>query len=96
MRRKIRPIECKAKCRYLKKLTCKGTLWQVFYLSEAPLPSYDPILLPPLHTVYVYTTGRKCENVNVTVYLQSINSIKHVKTTLRVLCLYSGTSIAVP
>ncbi len=28
-----------------KKLTFKGTLRQVFYL---PLPSYDPILLPPL------------------------------------------------
>ncbi len=39
-----------------KKLTCKGTLRQLFYLSEVPLPSYDPILPPHLlHTVYVYT-----------------------------------------
>ncbi len=29
-----------------KKLADKGTLRQVFYLSEAP-PSYDPPLLPP-------------------------------------------------
>jgi hypothetical protein len=37
-------------------MTCKGTLRQVFYLSEAPPPSYDPILSPPpLYTVYVYT-----------------------------------------
>ncbi len=31
--RKIRLIECSAKCRYLKKFTCKGTLRQVFYLK---------------------------------------------------------------
>jgi hypothetical protein len=36
-----------------KKVTWKGTLWQVFYLPIDPLPSYDPIL-PPLHTDYVY------------------------------------------
>jgi hypothetical protein len=29
------------------KLTYKGTLRQIFYLSETPLPFYDPILLPP-------------------------------------------------
>jgi len=29
-RRKIRLVESNAKCRYLKKLTCKGTLQQVF------------------------------------------------------------------
>jgi hypothetical protein len=34
----------------LKKLTCKWTLQQVFYLSEAQNPIH-----PPLHTVYVYT-----------------------------------------
>jgi len=34
--RKIRLIEWNAKDRYLKKLTCIGTLRQVFYLSEAP------------------------------------------------------------
>jgi hypothetical protein len=33
--RKIRLIESNAKCRHLNKLTCKGTLRQVF-LSEAP------------------------------------------------------------
>jgi hypothetical protein len=37
-----------------KKLTCEGTLRQVFYLSEAPFPSYDPILHPPLHTIRIY------------------------------------------
>jgi hypothetical protein len=36
MRTKIRLIESHAKCRYLKKLTFKGTLRQVFHLSEAP------------------------------------------------------------
>ncbi len=44
-RRKIRPIESNAKCRYLKKLTCKGTLRQVFFLL------YDPILRP-FYTLY--------------------------------------------
>jgi hypothetical protein len=29
-RRKIRFIEGNANCHHLKKLTCKGTLWQVF------------------------------------------------------------------
>jgi hypothetical protein len=55
-RRRIRMIESIAKCIYLKKLTCKGALRQVFYLSEAPSP--PPILAhtpPSLHTVYVYT-----------------------------------------
>ncbi len=37
---KIRLIENNAKCRYLKKLTSKGTLRQVFYLSEAPSPPF--------------------------------------------------------
>ncbi len=43
-----------------KKLTRKGTLRQVFYLHEGPLPTYDPILPPPLHTVYsilIHTEG---------------------------------------
>ncbi len=46
--RKIRLIECNAKCRYLKKLT------YVFFLSETPpLLQYDPILCPPpLYIVY--------------------------------------------
>jgi hypothetical protein len=50
-RRKVRLIECYAKCRCLKKLTCKGTLLPMFYLSEAPSPTMTP---PPLHTV-LYT-----------------------------------------
>jgi hypothetical protein len=45
---KTRLIESNAKCRYLKKLTCKVTLRQVFYRSEAP-----PMTPPPLHTVYL-------------------------------------------
>ncbi len=65
--RKIRLIESNAKCRYLNKLTCKRTLLQVFYLSEAPFPSYDPILPPPytMHKIAhirvyskVFTKGR--------------------------------------
>ncbi len=34
--RKIRLIESNAKCRYLKKLLCKGTLWQVFICLRPP------------------------------------------------------------
>jgi hypothetical protein len=42
----INYIDTKAKCSHLKKLTCKGTLRQVFIcLSYIPLP---------LHTVYVH------------------------------------------
>ncbi len=56
--RKIRLIENNAKCRYLKTLTCKGTLRQVFYLSEAlspPLTPYNPPSYTLYITVYVYT-----------------------------------------
>jgi hypothetical protein len=53
IRRKMRLIECNAKSRYLKKLSCKGTLRQMFYLSEVPSPSMAPKSL--LHTAYVYT-----------------------------------------
>ncbi len=35
-RRKIRLTESRAKCRYLKKLTCKGTLRQVFICLRPP------------------------------------------------------------
>jgi hypothetical protein len=49
-RRRNRLIERNAKCRYLKNFTCKGTLRQVFYLSEAP--SHDPIPPPPHYTLY--------------------------------------------
>jgi hypothetical protein len=55
-RRKIRLIESNAKCRYLKKWTCEGTLRQVFYLSEDPLILWPNTLPPPLHTVYGYCT----------------------------------------
>jgi hypothetical protein len=37
-RRKIRQKESNAKCSYLTKLTCKGTLRKCVYLSEAPSP----------------------------------------------------------
>jgi hypothetical protein len=33
-------------------MTCKGNLRQVFYLSEAPPPLYDPISRPPPYTLY--------------------------------------------
>jgi hypothetical protein len=54
-RRMIRLVESNAKCRYLKKLTRKGTLRQVFYLSRGPSPPMTPYAPPPLHTVYVYS-----------------------------------------
>ncbi len=38
-----------------KKVTCKWTLRQVFYLSETPSPPMTPYSPPPLYTVYVYT-----------------------------------------
>ncbi len=37
-RRKIRLIEGNAKCRHLKKFTCKGTLRQVFICLRSPPP----------------------------------------------------------
>ncbi len=54
-RRKIRLIESNAKCRYLKKLTCKGTLRQLFYLSEAPSPPMTPYSFPLTHCIRVYS-----------------------------------------
>jgi hypothetical protein len=45
-RRNIRLLESRSKCRHLQKLACKGTLLQVFNLSEAQ----NPIPPPPLHT----------------------------------------------
>jgi hypothetical protein len=62
IRRKIRLIESNAKCRYLKKLTCKVTLRQVFYLSEAPNPPMTPYHPPPHYTLYTcaqYTYSRR-------------------------------------
>ncbi len=47
-RRKIRLIEGNEKCLHLKKLTCRGTLWQVF-ICLRPRTPYPP------HTVNVYT-----------------------------------------
>ncbi len=59
-RRKIRLVESNAKCRYLKKLTCKGTSRQVFNLSEAPSPPIPPYSPPSTHCIRVYkfTRGR--------------------------------------
>jgi hypothetical protein len=70
-RRKIRLIECNAKCRYLKKFTCKGTLLQVFYLSEAPSPPMTPYYPPyTLYTCTIYSilihTGKGGEGVELT------------------------------
>ncbi len=51
-RRKIRLIEGNAKCRHLKKLSCKGTLRQVF-ICRRPRTTYPPPA-QCTHTVYVY------------------------------------------
>ncbi len=53
--RKIRLIESNAKCPYLKNFACKGTLRQVFYLSEAPSPPMTPYPPPPVSTVCVHS-----------------------------------------
>jgi hypothetical protein len=54
--RKIRLIECNAKCRYLTKLTCKRTLRHVFYPSEAPFPpKMTPYPRPFTHCIRVYS-----------------------------------------
>jgi hypothetical protein len=45
-------VESNAKCRYLRKITCKGTLKQMFYLSEAPMTPYP---LPLTHCTVLYT-----------------------------------------
>jgi hypothetical protein len=52
MRRKIRRIEGNAKCRNLKRLTCKGTLRPGVCLSEAQ----NPILPPLTHCICVQYT----------------------------------------
>ncbi len=64
-RRQIRLIECTAKCRYLKKLTSKETLRQVFYLSEAPSPHVTPYSPPPytLYTCIQYTYSHRVGRV---------------------------------
>jgi hypothetical protein len=56
--RKIRLIESYDKCRFLKKLTCKGTLRQVFYLSEAPIPPLTPYS-PLLHSVNIVGANQR-------------------------------------
>jgi hypothetical protein len=73
-------------------VTCKVTLLQVFYLSEAPSPPMTPWYV---YTIYLITYGRgggelTKEKVRGAIdhkaarkyqhdlpYLQSINSIKH-------------------
>jgi hypothetical protein len=52
-RRKIRLLEEIAKCRHLKKLTCKGTLRQLFIYPRPRTPSPPP----PLHTVMYMGVG---------------------------------------
>ncbi len=49
--RKIRMIECNAKCRYLKKLIWKGASRGMFYLSEAPSLLW-PHTPPSPYTLY--------------------------------------------
>ena len=60
MRRKIRLLEGQAKYRHLKKLTCKGTVRQVF-ICLRPRTPYPP----PFHTVYLLTKGRGGEGGRV-------------------------------
>ncbi len=63
-RRKIRQIESNAKCRYLKKLACKGILRQVFYPSRASSPPMTPYSPPPLkqcirvYSIHTIHTGK--------------------------------------
>jgi hypothetical protein len=65
-RRKIRLIECNAKCRYIKKWPVKGLCGRCFYLSEAPSPpmtSYPPPLHTVLYTAYVLIHIGKWESL---------------------------------
>ncbi len=48
----INYIDNKAKCRHLKKLTCKGTLQQVFVCLRPPPFLWRHTPPPPQHTVY--------------------------------------------
>ncbi len=56
--RKIRLIECKSKCRHLKKFTCKGTLRQVFIWlrPRTPIPS-TPYSLYNVYRILIHTGG---------------------------------------
>ncbi len=59
-RRKIRLIGSNAKRRYLKKLTCKETLRQMFHLSEAPSPPMSQYSPPyTLYTCIQYTYSQR-------------------------------------
>jgi hypothetical protein len=55
LRRKIRLIECNTKCRYLNKLTSKGTSRQVSNLSEDTSPPLTPYSPPLTHCICVYS-----------------------------------------
>ncbi len=57
-RRKIRLIEGNAKCRHLKKLTCKGTLRHVFICLRPPFAHCIPV-----YSVYLFTHGRGGESL---------------------------------
>ncbi len=57
-RRKISLRESNAKCSYLKKLTCQGTLRQNFYMSEALSPPMTPYLPPLTHCIRVFQTNK--------------------------------------
>jgi hypothetical protein len=77
------------KCRHLKKLTCKGALRQVYYLSEAPLPSYEPILYPPPphdgkardQIAQIFQQIRNDENRD-----RTTGSVKKYRHTIKKLC----------
>jgi hypothetical protein len=56
-RRRTRLIESDAKCRHLKKLTCKGTLQQVFICLRLRI-SPPPLHIVYVNTVYLFTDGR--------------------------------------
>ena len=58
-RRKIRLIGSNAKRRYLKKLTSKETLRQMFYLSEAPSPPMYPYSPPYTQYTYSHREGKR-------------------------------------
>jgi len=57
IRRKIRLIEGNAKCRHLRKLTCKGTLRQVFICPKAQNPI--PYLPNTLFACILYTYSHR-------------------------------------
>jgi hypothetical protein len=67
--RKIKMTESNTKCRrYLKKITCKGTLRQAFYLPEAPSPPMTPYSRPLGH----YTL---CECIQAVRHEQEISNV---------------------